>query len=75
MAENDSREFREKVLLILGCVICAVWVIAVLVQVVFPNRVVPDAVHGVMLVLVPLLFGTAAYATRNRNGNGNGNGK
>ena len=71
MAGGDSGDFREKVLLILGCVICAVWVIAVLVQVAFPKHVVPTEVHGVMLVLIPLLFGGAALQARaSKNGNG-----
>lgn len=74
MAGRDPRETREAVLLGLGCVITSVWVIAVLVQVAFPSRVVPPEVHAVMLVLVPTLFGTAAWQSRRANGNGNGNG-
>jgi hypothetical protein len=64
VAARDPHETREIVLLILGCVIVAVWVIAVLVQVAFPARVVPTEVHGVMLILVPILFGGAAWAAR-----------
>lgn len=67
----NPRDRREIVLLGLGCVICGVWVIAVLVQVVFPQHVVPQEVHAVMLILIPLLFGSAALSSR-KNGNGNG---
>lgn len=64
MAGRDPHETREMVLLVLGCVIVSVWVIAVLVQVASPSRVVPTEVHGVMLILVPILFGGAAWAAR-----------
>lgn len=64
MPSRDANAVRETVLLGLGCVIVAVWVIAVLVQVAFPKHVVPTEVHGVMLVLVPILFGGAAWAAR-----------
>lgn len=64
MTRRDPNEIRETVLLLLGCVICAVWVVAVLVQVVFPTHIVPTEVHGVMLILIPLLFGGAALAAR-----------
>lgn len=67
MPDRDIRETRERVLLTLGCIIGGVWAIAVLVQVAFPNHVVPTEVHAVMLVLVPLLFGSAAWQAR-RNG-------
>ena len=70
MAAGDTRERRENVLLTLGCVISGVWVVAVLVQVAFPSHPVPTEVHGVMLVLVPLLFG-GAFLTGRKNGKEN----
>jgi len=64
VAPRDVRETREIVLLVLGCVITAVWVISVLVQIALPSRVVPAEVHAVMLLLVPILFGSAAWQAR-----------
>lgn len=64
VAPRDPRETREIVLLVLGCVITAVWVVSVLVQIVFPSRVVPQEVHAIMLILVPILFGGAAWQAR-----------
>lgn len=72
MLGRDPNELREVVLLALGCVITAVWVLGVVVQVIFPTHVLPTEVHGVMLVLVPILFGGAAWTARKQNGNGNG---
>jgi len=69
MAANDRASLREKVLLGLGCVICGVWAVAVLVQTIAPSHKVPQEVHAIMLVLIPLLFGAAAWQSR-RNGNG-----
>lgn len=64
MSRRDPNETRETALLILGCVMCAAWVIAILVQVINPKHVVPTEVHGVILVLLPLLFGGAWVAGR-----------
>lgn len=71
MSSSDkATEKREKVLLGIGCVVTAVWVIAVLVQVAFPTRVVPTEVHGIMFVIASSMFGTAALSAR-RTSNGN----
>lgn len=53
-------ERREDVLLTLGCTMCAVWLAGVIVGLVLPEHQLPPAVHGVILALVPLLFGGAA---------------
>ncbi len=64
MAERDSRERRENVLLGAGCAIIGVWILAVIVQVMFPEHVVPPAVHGIVALLVPIMFGGAAWQSR-----------
>jgi hypothetical protein len=65
---HETREAREKILLVLGCAITSVWVFAVTVQVIFPTHVVPTEVHGVMLVLTPILFGSAAWQSHKNAG-------
>lgn len=75
MANGERRQgLRERVLLTIGCVVTAVWVIAVLVQVAFPTHVVPQEVHGIMFVIASSLFGSAAIAARKSEKNGNGSG-
>ena len=68
MGEGERLAIRERVLLTIGCVVTGVWVVAVLVQVAFPDRVVPTEVHGIMFVIASSLFGSAAWAARKRNG-------
>lgn len=71
MASADRRRERlEIVLLFLGVVIVAVWLVGVTVQTIFPTHVVPPEVHGVTFVVVSSLFGGAALSGRSRrNGN------
>lgn len=64
MASGERSGTRERVLLGIGCVVTAVWVIAVLVQVAIPSHVVPTEVHGIMFVIASSLFGSAAWAAR-----------
>ena len=62
-------ELRETVLLIIGCAVTFAWVVAVIVEVIFPTHAVPAEVHGIMALLIPALFGSAAYQGRKaRNG-------
>lgn len=74
MKNGDSRgPIRERVLLGIGCVVTAVWVVAVLVQVAIPSHVVPTEVHGIMFVIASSLFGSAALSARKHEKNaGNG---
>lgn len=72
MANSERGSVRERVLLGIGCTVTAVWVIAVLVQVIFPTHVVPQAVHGIMFVIASSFFGSAAWAARRNEKNGNG---
>jgi hypothetical protein len=57
-------DVKEKVLLIMGCVVVGVWTISVIMQEIFPDRVVPDRVHEITLAVIVGLFGGAAIAGR-----------
>lgn len=70
MSGERGTSWRERVLLGIGCVVTAVWVIAVLVQVAFPSHQVPQEVHGIMFVIASSLFGSAAWAARKAEKNG-----
>lgn len=72
MPGSDPNERRETVLLALGCSIVAVWILLLLVQTVFPSRQVPTEVHAVILILIPLLFGSAWLTARKQVNGGNG---
>ena len=70
MVKRERGGLAERVLLAIGCAVTAVWVIAVLVQVVLPSHVVPQEVHGIMFVIASSLFGSAAWASRKSGRNG-----
>ncbi len=61
---GSGNERRENVLLGLGAAMIAVWIIGVMVQVAFPSHPLPAAVHGIVGVLVPILFGGAWIQAR-----------
>ncbi len=60
----SGHERRENVLLGLGAAIIGVWVIGVMVQIAVPSHPLPPAVHGIVGVLVPILFGGAWLQAR-----------
>lgn len=62
---------RDRVLRGIAVTATAVWVLAVLVQLIDPTRQVPDSVNVVMGIAVSALVGTVAASTIKRNG-GNG---
>ena len=68
-ARRDPIDVRETVLLSLGCGVFLVWAISQLAAVFF-DRQVDAAVHGIMLAVVTLLFGGAAYAGKKAKENG-----
>lgn len=69
MARSDSHITEEAVLLALGCFVLVSWVLLVAVGVAFPKHALPNAVHGIVLVVATGLFGRAALASK-KNGGG-----
>ncbi len=61
---GSGHERRENVLLVLGCCIIGVWIVGVLVGLIWPTHTLPPAVHGIVGVLVPILFGGAWLTAR-----------
>ncbi len=59
-----GHERRENVLLGLGACIIGVWIVGVMVQIIWPDHPLPPAVHGIVGVLVPILFGGAWIQAR-----------
>ena len=60
----------EKILYGIGCVVTAVWTIAVLVPLIFPSRQVSPQVHIVMLTVATACFALGGVKQIKRNGNG-----
>ncbi len=65
---GSGHDRRENVLLGLGCCIIGVWIIGVMVQIAFPTHTLPPAVHAIVGVLVPILFGGAWFSSRKQEG-------
>lgn len=63
---------QEKVYLGIAVTVTAVWVIATLVQVAFPERVVPTYVNIIMVTVAAAFFGAHGVKSARRNGNGGG---
>ncbi len=70
MSGRDPREVRENVLLGLGCAVIGAWVVGFLVQIAFPSHPVPTEVHGIVAIIAPILFGSAAYQARKQDKGG-----
>jgi hypothetical protein len=62
---------RDKVLLGIAVTVTGVWVVATMVQIMFPSHQAPATVNVVMGMVVSALFGAAAVRAGRRNG-GNG---
>lgn len=62
---------HERVYLGIAVTVTAVWAIATLVQVVFPERVVPSYANVIMGIVAAAFFGASVVKSR-RNGNGAG---
>lgn len=69
MPKSEQAELRETVLLVLGCVVVAAWIVVVLIQAAYPSHVVPKEVHGIAFLVASSLFGTAFVVNR-RSANG-----
>ncbi len=73
--DRDRHEFRENVLLALGCFVLLVWAVAILVPLAFPSREKVDGqVHVIALVVAVGLFGAAGLSGLRSNGGGGGGG-
>lgn len=62
---------HERVYLGIAVTVTAVWTVATLVQVAFPERVVPGYANVIMGIVAAAFFGASVVQSR-RNGNGNG---
>lgn len=61
---------RELVLLGLGVFVFLIWGIAVMVQVIAPQHVVPNQVHAIALVVAGSFFAGGAVAGLKKGNNG-----
>lgn len=59
---------RDRVLRGIAVIATAVWVIAVLTQIIDPSRQVPDSVNVVMGLIVSALVGSSAVSAVRKNG-------
>lgn len=58
---------RERILLAIACVITTVWAVATVVQVAFPDRVVPEYANLAMMVVAGSFFTGSVAAARQSN--------
>ncbi len=65
---KPGRGPQETVVLGIAVTVCAVWTIASLVQLAFPDRTVPTYVNIIMAAVVGSLFGAAGFQLTKRNG-------